>query len=1093
MKYHGFNVTGTLTQCSSCALYKAKARPVAKVTSSPATRPGERLFMDTSGPFPMTLVGNLYWIKFKDQYSGMSWNAFTKKKFELPIQLGQRLARLKIKGINVQSLRYDNAGEHGDEVKSICSHFKVRWETTAPNTPQHNGVVERQFATEWSRANAMLEAADFTERMKNRLRQSAIETATLLYNTSCNDGEKSPYEKFFGTRPTLTPEQMIQFGRMAYITDRNKIKSKLKPKAYKCLFAGYALNHSAHTYKFYNPVTNKIIYSRDVKWGQWDDVDPKRSMQAHRREVVDEIMQKPSFSEQQKHALGDLLRHYVGQNDEEATIDEEWNLRRRQGRLSDTMEMELGDDYGSNGRLLRRGERDSLLSTGGLHHFANPHLQGITEVTDHTGRVFDQGNPAPGQPGHEFYPGAYTRNVRPQFNEEYEDIDEMPPLVQDAEPPETQEVPEEEREREITGDDEVEEDETQEDERTVTTQKQPKKRLTRELQNLDTSYNPIRNTRGEVRKLHTCYNPTAGNNEINLARETEQIYSAITSDPGEPTTVKEALSGPDKVKWGEAMKKEIDNFMSRGVWKKVSRREVINDMKRKLITCKWIFKQKIEQDGTIRFKARCVSRGFMQIPGVDYTESFAPVSADTSIRTLIGTFLYYLHKYPKDEWVLEMFDVEAAFLNAELGDQRVFIEWPEGMVEYGFITAQEKLIYCAELEKAMYGNIDSPLRWMKTMSKHIISEMKMEQSQTDPCVFIKKVNGKPVLILALYVDDTLCAGTRKEMDWMYEAITKRFKIEKLGRLKKHLGIWWEWHKDSKGNTYLSATMDKMIADIGKKFEEATKKKAKESATPGFPGQMLIKNTGEMIDLDNYRSIVGKIMYYTTKVAPEISNAARDLASHLSNPGAEHWKALERCVGYITHLHKPSLVFRAPRELRSISLCDSDYAKSEDDRKSISGRINTIGGMITNWTSKKQSTVALSSTESEYQSLSECAQEAMFTQNLIYEITGVRLMAIIYEDNLGAIYLTRNQQVSARTKHIDIRHHYMRDLLMEKRMDIRFIRSEDNSSDICTKNTPRDLHEKHSTMIRDGTLQCWKEDVKTDATVKQYGNDNISKE
>jgi len=118
---------------------------------------------------------------------------------------------------------------------------------------------------------------------------------------------------------------------------------------------------------------------------------------------------------------------------------------------------------------------------------------------------------------------------------------------------------------------------------------------------------------------------------------------------------------------------------------------------------------------------------------------------------------------------------------------------------------------------------------------------------------------------------------------------------------------------------------------------------------------------------------------------------------------------------------------------------------------------------------------------------------MFTQNLLYEITGVRLMAIVYEDNLGAIYLTRNQQVSARTKHIDIRHHYMRDFLSEKRMDIRFLRSEDNSSDICTKNTPRELHEKHSTMIRNGTLQCWKEDVKTDSSVKQYGNDNISKE
>ena len=132
--------------------------------------------------------------------------------------------------------------------------------------------------------------------------------------------------------------------------------------------------------------------------------------------------------------------------------------------------------------------------------------------------------------------------------------------------------------------------------------------------------------------------------------------------------------------------------------------------------------------------------------------------------------------------------------------------------------------------------------------------------------------------------------------------------------------------------------------------------------------------------------------------------------------------------------------RKPRELRSISNCDSDYGKDENDRKSISGRINTLGGMITNWSSKKQNTVSLSSTEAEYQALSECAQESVFTQNLIMELTGEDNQAVIYEDNLGAIYLAKNHQVSGRTKHIDIRHHWLRDLQSNKRIDIRYVRS-----------------------------------------------------
>jgi hypothetical protein len=143
----------------------------------------------------------------------------------------------------------------------------------------------------------------------------------------------------------------------------------------------------------------------------------------------------------------------------------------------------------------------------------------------------------------------------------------------------------------------------------------------------------------------------------------------------------------------------------------------------------------------------------------------------------------------------------------------------------------------------------------------------------------------------------------------------------------------------------------------------------------------------MVDIDAYRSIVGQNTYYATKIALEICNAVRELAGHLSNPGEEHWKALERCVEYLTSEGTKSLCLRKPRVLQSISDCDSDYAKDETDRKGISGQINTVGGMTTNWTSKKQNTVSLSSSVAEYQALSECVQESVFTQNLVEELTG----------------------------------------------------------------------------------------------------------
>jgi hypothetical protein len=142
-------------------------------------------------------------------------------------------------------------------------------EFTAPNTPQQNGIVERQFQTDLTRANAMLDAAGLKPGAKNQLRAEAIITAAIIDNMTCKTpGEPSQYEKFFKKKGTLQPKHLIQFGRIGFVTIHRKISSKLKPKANKCIFVGYARNHSPNTYKMYNPATRAIILSRDIKWAE---------------------------------------------------------------------------------------------------------------------------------------------------------------------------------------------------------------------------------------------------------------------------------------------------------------------------------------------------------------------------------------------------------------------------------------------------------------------------------------------------------------------------------------------------------------------------------------------------------------------------------------------------------------------------------------------------------------------------------------------------------------------------------------------------------------------------------------------------------
>jgi hypothetical protein len=171
-------------------------------------------------------------------------------------------------------------------------------------------------------------------------------------------------------------------------------------------------------------------------------------------------------------------------------------------------------------------------------------------------------------------------------------------------------------------------------------------------------------------------------------------------------------------------------------------------------------------------------------------------------------------------------------------------------------------------------------------------------------------------------------------------------------------------------------------------------------------------------------------------------------------------------------------FRKPTELRVISESDANYATNQDDRRSTTGGIHTVGGTIVNWVSKTQPTVALSSCEAELMGILSGAQEVKFINMLLEEFGRCIKPAILFCDNTGALHLVRNAQVSQRTKHIDVRHCFVRELQASNELSTRFIRGEDNASDLTTKNVSVGIHNQHSGHIRNGTLsQTWKrEDV-----------------
>ena len=211
------------------------------------------------------------------------------------------------------------------------------------------------------------------------------------------------------------------------------------------------------------------------------------------------------------------------------------------------------------------------------------------------------------------------------------------------------------------------------------------------------------------------------------------------------------------------------------------------------------------------------------------------------------------------------------------------------------------------------------------------------------------------------------------------------------------------------------------------------------------------------------------MGYTTKVRPDVANATRELAVHMSHPGPEHWKALGRLIGYLKGKQTKGVIIRKPKVLKEVMFCDSNYATDKETRKSVSGLVATLGGKLLTCSSKTQRTVTLSSTEAEYVALSACAQEVKFVSMLLEEMTEVGKPSVIYEDNQGVIFLAKNRQVGIRKKHIDIRHNFLRDMVEEKDIDIQYIQSEENPADIMTKNTSEADLTRHMRRITEGEL------------------------
>lgn len=510
-------------------------------------------------------------------------------------------------------------------------------------------------------------------------------------------------------------------------------------------------------------------------------------------------------------------------------------------------------------------------------------------------------------------------------------------------------------------------------------------------------------------------------------REDDFIYTflAASSEGDDPLTVEDAMNLPEANEWRKAMDEEIQSLEAHGTWELVSRPE-----NRNVISSKWVFKLKRDANGNpIRYKARLVARGFSQKHGIDYFETFSPTIRFSSFRLLLALAV-------KNDWSIEHVDIKTAFLNGKL-EEEVYIEQPEG-----YSVGSE----VCRLKKAIYGLKQAARSWYKTIEPALLA-MGFKKSINEPCIFYKNWENQ-LVIVTVYVDDLLIFSTCKELtEEVRAALGKKFEVHSLGPLRSYLGIRFTRTEDA-----LQLDQTAYIGDILRRFNMEN---CKAVSTPFDLSTKLVRPLTSITV--PYQQLVGCLMYLAVATRPDLVHAVSILSQFNTCHAQEHWTAAKRVLRYLKGSSTLSLRY-TKTGCDFAAFTDADWGSCTMDRRSYSGHVILLADGAISWESKKQSSVALSSVESEYVALVECTREALFLTSLWEEIQSEDHRPIsILCDSQGAIAVCQREGPSKRLKHVDIRLHFVQDLVERGVIKIEYLPTGEMVADALTKPLPKPKH------------------------------------
>ena len=516
-----------------------------------------------------------------------------------------------------------------------------------------------------------------------------------------------------------------------------------------------------------------------------------------------------------------------------------------------------------------------------------------------------------------------------------------------------------------------------------------------------------------------------------------------------PKCVRQARLSVEADSWLEAIRAEINSLIASGTLKPVDLSTLSKDDLANLLRTKFVFAKKYDPDGTFnKFKARLVGRG--DLLKEIYGETFAGTATTQSI-------FMFLSIAAELDLELEAIDISSAFLHPVYVGPRMIVKRPPGLTDADMPEYMElgKCIYgLPQAARAFRAHLDKSLR-----------NIGFVPTRADPCVYILRRSDGQFVIACTHVDDIgLAASSTDLLTDIKSQLSDIYKITTVPDMTHYLGM--NIIRDRPTKT-IYVNQSGYVVDLEEEFGISSKHPpmtplpVPSSATishddlslptvdiPPVDNDVLLSTN----DASSYRSRVGALLFLATRTRPDIFHSVTECSRHNTNPSARHLSHVNRILRYVVSTKDLGLCFHSGEGIVLYATADASYAV-HSDRKSHSGYTLHIGrnsGSLYSF-SKKQPVVALSSTEAEFVASAEAAKMIVWARLLLHDLGFPQQSpTILYQDNQSTIKLLTDDSYRARSKHIDVRFHFIRELVNERILEPVYLPTEDMTADILTK-------------------------------------------